>query len=161
MIITIGIDPGSVKTGYGVVQQKSPNQVTHIDNGVITTSAKSQFPSRLLKIHQGLREVIEKYNPGELAVEDIFYAKNVKSALKLGHVRGVIMLTAMQLGLTVAEYTPTQIKQAVTGYGRADKVQVQRMVKTILNLPEIAPKDASDALAVALCHIFSRRFAEK
>ena len=161
MIITIGIDPGSVATGYGVVQQKSPNQVTHIDNGVITTSAKAQFPGRLLKIHQKLKEVIEKHNPQELAVEDIFYAKNVKSALKLGHVRGVIMLTAMQLGLTVAEYTPTQIKQAVTGYGRADKVQVQRMVKTILNLPEVAPRDASDALAVALCHIFSRRFVEK
>jgi crossover junction endodeoxyribonuclease RuvC len=156
-MIILGIDPGSAVTGFGLVQQKYPNKIIHIDNGNISTSKKASFPDRLLTIHQALVEVIEKHRPQEVALENIFYAKNVRSALMLGHVRGVVMLTAMQYELPLFEYAPTQVKQAVAGYGRADKRQVQRMVKVLLNLPQEAPSDASDALAVAICHNFSRR----
>ncbi len=160
-MITLGIDPGSAITGYGLVRRQAPNKIVHIDNGVISTSAKADFPKRLLTIHKRLVEVIEKHRPDEVAIEDIFFAKNVKSALKLGHVRGVIMLTAMQKELPVSEYTPTQVKQAVAGYGRADKAQVQQMIKRLLNLSGTIPADASDALAVALCHNFTQRFSDK
>ena len=156
-MIIIGIDPGSAATGYGLLQIKSAGKIVHIANGTITTSSKESFSKRLLTIHQKLREQLEIYQPAELAVEDIFYAKNVKSALKLGHVRGVVMLTAMQQQIPVFEYTPTQIKQAVTGYGRAEKIQVQRMLKTLLKIEKISSADASDALAVAICHSFSRK----
>jgi len=123
----------------------------HIDNGAVITSPKAPLGERLLKIHEALREVIARYEPETVAMETVFVSKNVSSALKLGHARGVAMLAASQSGLDVHEYAPTEVKKAVVGTGRAEKKQVQEMVRIILGLPEIAQEDASDALAVAIC----------
>lgn len=146
----MGIDPGSRITGYGVVE-KSGSSVKHIDNGAVITSPKMPLGERLLRIHEGLSEVIARYEPETVAMETVFVSKNVSSALKLGHARGVAMLAASQNGLEVHEYAPTEVKKAVVGTGRAEKKQVQEMVRMILGLPEIAQEDASDALAVAIC----------
>lgn len=150
----LGIDPGSRATGYGLVLCEG-NRLQHIDNGVIRPPEKAELPARLLHIQQELAKVIARYAPECAAVEQVFVAHNVQSALKLGQARGVALLAAAQAGLEVAEYTPMQIKSAVVGYGRAAKGQVQQMVRALLNLPEIAQEDASDALAVAICHAHS------
>jgi len=150
----LGIDPGSRATGYGLVLCEG-NRLHHIDNGVIRPPEKADLATRLLYIQQGLAAVIDRYTPECAAVEQVFVAHNVQSALKLGQARGVALLSAAQAGLEVAEYTPMQVKSAVVGYGRAAKGQVQQMVKALLNLPEIAQEDASDALAVAICHAHS------
>ncbi len=147
----LGIDPGSRATGYGLIRLDG-NRLQHIDNGVIRPPEKADLAQRLLHIHQGLQAVINQYAPDCSAIEQIFMAKNAQSALKLGQARGVAMLAAAAAGLDVAEYSPLQIKSAVVGYGRASKSQVQQMVKALLNLPEIAQEDASDALAIAICH---------
>lgn len=147
----LGIDPGSRATGYGLIELVG-NRLQHIDNGVIRPPAKVDFAQRLLHIHQELQVVIRQYAPDCSAIEQVFMANNAQSALKLGHARGVAMLAAASAKLDVAEYSPLQIKSAVVGYGRASKAQVQQMVKALLKLPEIAQEDASDALAVAICH---------
>lgn len=147
----LGIDPGSRITGYGVVS-KEGNRLIHIDNGAIFTDAAADFPGRLKRIFDGVRAVIEQYQPDAVAVEDIFFATNVQSALKLGQARGAAIVAGVASGLPVYEYTALQVKQAVVGHGRAAKEQVQQMIKVLLNLPEIAQADASDALAVAVCH---------
>lgn len=147
----LGIDPGSRATGYGLIRLEG-NRLHHIDNGVIRPHEKAGLAHRLLHIHQQLQIVISQYAPDCSAVEQIFMAKNAQSALKLGHARGVAILAAASAELEVAEYTPLQVKSAVVGYGRASKSQVQQMVKALLKLPEIAQEDASDALAVAICH---------
>lgn len=151
-MITLGIDPGTRVMGYGVVEAIG-SRLKHIENGAIFTKTDVHLSVRLKQIYDGLAEIIEKYRPDVLSIEDIFYAKNVKSALKLGHARGVAMLAGANAGLEVFEYTPTAIKSAVVGFGRADKVQVQQMVKILLNLPEPPQADAADALAAAICHI--------
>lgn len=151
----LGIDPGTIKTGYGLIEESHKKLLT-IDFGAIYTHQKDPFPSRLLEIKRGLEQVIEHHRPEVVALEDVFFAKNVKSTLKLGHARGVVMVTAMEAGLKVVEYTPLEIKQAVVGYGRADKQQIQQMVKVLLGLRDVPyPEDAADALAVAICHIHS------
>jgi crossover junction endodeoxyribonuclease RuvC len=150
----LGIDPGSRVTGYGIVE-KQGNRLIHIDNGAIFTDTAVDFPGRLKQIFDGLSEVIAQYHPDGAAVENIFFATNAQSALKLGQARGAAIVAAVHCGLPVAEYSALQVKQAVVGQGRAEKSQVQKMLKALLGLPEIAQADASDALAVAICHINS------
>ena len=148
----IGIDPGTRRMGYGIVES-SGSRLIHIDNGAIITSPGDPLPARLKGIYDGITEVIEEYKPDVVSIEDIFYSKNVKSAMKLGHARGVGMLAGANKGLGIFEYTPTAIKSAVVGFGRAEKAQIQQMVKILLNLPEVPQEDAADALAAAICHI--------
>jgi crossover junction endodeoxyribonuclease RuvC len=150
----LGIDPGSRITGYGIVDQNG-NKLVHVDNGAIFTDKSPDFAGRLKKIFDGLSEVIEQYRPDEVAIENIFFSTNVQSALKLGQARGAAIVAAVHAGLPVAEYSALQVKQAVVGQGRAEKGQVQKMLKALLGLPETAQADASDALAVAVCHINS------
>lgn len=147
----LGIDPGSRITGYGLIE-KVGNRLVHVDNGAIFTDAANDFPLRLQRIYRGLTEIIETSRPDAVAVEQIFFAKNVQSALKLGQARGAAIVAGVNAGLPVYEYTALQVKQAVVGHGKAAKEQVQKMLKALLNLPEVAQEDASDALAVAVCH---------
>lgn len=150
----LGIDPGSNTTGYGILEE-SGGVIRHIDNGNISPVTKSPFHKRLAEIFEGLAGIIEAHRPDAVAIENVFVAKNARSSLLLGHARGVAMLAASRAGLDIEEYTPSQVKIAITGSGRADKAQIQSMVRAILKLPEIACEDASDALAVAICHLNS------
>lgn len=153
-MIILGIDPGSRKTGYGIIS-KQGNRLIHVDNGAIFTRSAKDFPQRLEQIFTGLSAIIAEFRPDAVAVENVFLAKNAQSALKLGQARGAAIVAAVNVGLPVHEYTAMQVKQAVVGTGRAEKAQVQQMIKALLNLPEIAQEDASDALAVAICHAHS------
>jgi crossover junction endodeoxyribonuclease RuvC len=151
----MGIDPGSLCTGYGIVEETG-GRLTSVHFGSIASKAKSPFEQRLKSIYDGLASMIEEFQPDAIAVEDIFFAANAKSTIKLGQTRGVALLAAAQAEITLAEYTPLEVKQSVVGYGRADKRQVRDMVTAILKLqqkPE--PLDVSDALAVAICHLHS------
>lgn len=149
----LGVDPGSETTGYGVVESDG-RSFKLIEYAGIRAPARFSFAERLLIITQKLEEVIERLRPRVCAVEETFYAVNVKSALKLGHVRGAVLVAAARAGLEIAEYSPLEIKSALVGYGRAEKHQVQEMVRLILGLKEPpAPLDASDALAAAICYI--------
>jgi crossover junction endodeoxyribonuclease RuvC len=149
----LGVDCGSLSTGYGIVENDG-RQHRLLTYGAIRMAAREEFSRRLLKIHDTLQKLIEEYHPHEVAVEDQFYFTNFKSVLKLGQVKGVVLLAAARAGLPVTEYSPLEIKSAVTGYGRAEKGQVQVMVKTLLGMSEFPqPHDAADALAIALCHL--------
>ena len=149
--IILGIDPGIADTGFGVVFREGHN-LTCRDYGSIKTRAKMELSERLFIIHNELGKIIKKYRPDLIAVEELFFCKNVKTALVVGQARGVILLTARQHNAPITEFTPLQVKQAVSSYGAADKMQVQKMVKLILNLDEIPkPDDAADALAIAIC----------
>ena len=151
-----GIDPGSERTGYGCVETDGSRHRI-ITCGAITSAASVSFPERLLAIHAGLSALLADCRPECVAIESLFFAINVRSALKLGHARGVAMLAAVEAGLPVVEYTPAEIKRAVVGYGRAEKHQVQQMVTLILGLTTLpTPYDASDALAIAICHSHSQ-----
>jgi crossover junction endodeoxyribonuclease RuvC len=150
----LGIDPGSRITGYGLVEQQG-SRLLHIDNGALFTDKASDFPGRLKLIFEGITAVIADYSPDAVAVEDVFFSTNVRSALKLGQARGAAIAAAVHAGLPVFEYTALQVKKAVVGEGKAAKEQVQRMLVALLHLPEVAQADASDALAVAICHINS------
>lgn len=148
----LGIDPGSETLGWGVVEG-SGTKYSALDFGVVRSSAKQAFSKRLKNIYGGIEAVIETHRPDALSIEEAFYSVNVGVALKLGMVRGVILLLAEQKGLEIAEYSPRLIKQTVVGYGNADKVQVQEMVKLLLRLKSVPqPHDAADALAIAICH---------
>jgi crossover junction endodeoxyribonuclease RuvC len=148
----LGIDPGSETLGWGVVEG-SGLKYSLVDFGTVTSSAKHAFSKRLLKVYTGVEAVIDKYSPDILAVEDTFYAVNVGVALKLGQVRGTMLLLAEQRGLEIAEYSPRLIKQTVVGYGAAEKHQVQEMVRMLLRMKTApTPHDAADALAIAICH---------
>ncbi|MBA3297953.1 MAG: crossover junction endodeoxyribonuclease RuvC [Acidobacteria bacterium] len=148
-----GIDPGSERTGYGCVE-RSGSRHHLVLCGFLAAPASATFPEKLKHIHAGLEALLDECRPDCVAVENIFYAKNVRSALKLGHARGVALLAAAEAGLCVFEYAPTEIKRAVVGYGRAEKPQVQQMVKLLLGLGTVpAPHDVADALAVAICHL--------
>ncbi len=147
-----GIDPGSERTGYGCVDSDGSRHVLVVC-GAIATRSCAAFPDKLTAIHHELTALLAAYRPSAVAIENVFHAANVRSALKLGHARGVAMLAAAESGAPIAEYTPAEIKRAVVGYGRAEKHQVQEMVRLLLGLraaPE--PNDAADALAVAICH---------
>ncbi len=156
----LGIDPGSRITGYGLVEQ-SGSRLVHVDNGAIFTDRALDFPSRLRIIFEGISRVVAEYGPDAVAIEDVYVSENVRSALKLGQARGAAIAAAVHAGLPVAEYTASQIKQAVVGQGRAGKEQVQGMVRILLGLPEVAQADASDALAVAICHLNSHSLRQK
>lgn len=156
----LGIDPGSRITGYGFVEQQG-SRLVHVDNGAIFTDKATDFPDRLRLIFEGLSRVIAEYRPDEVAIEDVYVSENVRTALKLGQARGAAIAAAVHAGLPVAEYTASQVKQAVVGQGRAGKDQVQKMVKALLALPELAQADASDALAVAVCHINSHSLQQQ
>jgi crossover junction endodeoxyribonuclease RuvC len=150
-----GIDPGSQRTGYGCVDTDG-RQHRLVTCGAIALSVRTPFPERLATIHAQLVRLIAESQPDCVALENLFHAANIRSALKLGHARGVAMLAAVEAGIPVFEYTPAEIKSAVVGYGRAEKHQVQHMVKMLLGLPAPpAPHDAADALAVAICHVHS------
>lgn len=149
----IGIDPGLALMGYGVVESDG-YRFHMIDCGVIETAAHTDEPERLLQLWKGLNALLEKYKPDAVSVEELFFNKNVKTAISVGQARGVALLAVKNCGIPLFEYTPLQAKQAVVGYGRAEKKQIQMMVKTILGLPECPkPDDAADALAIAITHI--------
>jgi crossover junction endodeoxyribonuclease RuvC len=149
----LGIDPGSARTGYGCVETHGTRHRLVICGAVSTRGALS-LVDRLLTIHREITRLIDECRPEWVAVENVFAAVNTRSALTLGHVRGVAMLAAAEAGVQVAEYTPSEVKRAVVGYGRAEKHQVQQMVKLLLDLPAVpAPHDVADALAVAICHV--------
>jgi crossover junction endodeoxyribonuclease RuvC len=153
----LGIDPGTATTGYGVVEEVN-GDLKPLVFGVIRTPADQPLPVRLQLIYQALKELAAEWVPTAAAVEELFFSRNVRTAMSVGQARGVTLLALADIGLDVAEYTPLAIKQAVTGYGNADKAQVQEMVRLLLGLAEAPrPDDAADALAVAICHLHSAR----
>lgn len=148
----LGIDPGTVVTGYGVVDDVN-SKLSHVAHGTIEARKKDSFPDKLKLIFDGLNKVIEEYKPDYIALEEAFYGKNVKSAIKIGEARGIAILCAASANIQLAEYAPTVVKRAVVGVGSAQKVQVSEMVKIVLALSEVPEKfDSSDALAIAICH---------
>lgn len=156
----LGVDPGSAHTGYGCIEP-SGSSYRVLTCGVLSPPVSGTFPEKLLAVYAGLATLVREYEPVVVAIEDLFYARNARSALKLGHVRGVAMLAASEAGLPVAEYSPTEVKRAVVGYGRAEKKQVQSMVMLLLGLATPPSRfDVSDALAVAICHAHSIRPAD-
>ena len=149
----LGIDPGTAITGYAVVDENR-GRLSLVAMGVITTPAKTPLPSRLQTIHNSLQELIATHVPDRAAVEELFFSRNARTAMSVGHARGVTLLALADADLPIAEYTPMQIKQAVTGYGNAGKHQVQEMVRMLLNLSDVPkPDDAADAAAVAICYL--------
>jgi crossover junction endodeoxyribonuclease RuvC len=156
-MLVLGVDPGSRVTGYGLVK-KDHDRLICIDSGRIRLSGKTDFYERIYRIFQDMIEIMTHYRPREMAIEDLFYAKNIKSSLKLGHARGAVLIAAVQCGVRIFEYAPLQIKKSVVGYGAATKEQVRSMVKTILVLGDLPHLDTSDALAAAICHLNWARF---
>lgn len=157
-MIILGIDPGIAITGYGVIEYKSGKFLV-LDYGAVTTGSKLPLPLRLKAIFLDLSGIIDKYRPDAMAIEELFFNNNAKTAFAVGQGRGVSVLAAANKGIEVFEYTPLQVKQATTGYGRAAKIQVQQMVKSILCLNAIPkPDDVADALAIAICHAHSYNF---
>ena len=158
-MLVLGIDPGTAITGYGLVREDGAG-LTLVDYGVITTAAGQPLPERLQAIYGGLADVARRHEPEEAAVEELFFSRNARTALSVGHARGVTLLALADAGLPIHEYKPLEIKQAITGYGGAGKQQVQEMVRLLLNLDHVPqPDDAADAVAVAVCHIHSARMA--
>lgn len=160
-MIILGVDPGTAITGYGVIEH-SGNRFSLLEYGIVSSSKDMAVAERLQVIFDGINRIIEKYKPEHFVIEELFFNKNTKTALAVGQARGVIILAACLNGLPIFEYTPLQVKQAVVGYGRAEKQQVQFMVKAIMNLSEIPkPDDAADALAIGICHANSFRIINK
>ena len=156
-MIVLGIDPGTASTGWGAVEQEG-NRLRSLGHGCIVTSAKAETHLRLRQIYDESLGLLQRFAPDAVAIEELFVNVNVKTALAVGHARGVIILAASRHEISPAEYTPLAIKQAVTGYGRASKVQVQEMTKVLLGLPKIPqPDHAADALAVAICHLHTAK----
>ena len=148
----LGIDPGYAIVGYGIVDY-AKNRFATVGYGAVTTKAKTPFETRLADIYNDMLSIIDKYNPDELAIEKLYFNTNTTTAIDVAQARGVIVLAAHQKGLKISEYTPLQVKQAVTGYGRAEKHQVMEMIKRILSLKSVPkPDDTADALALAICH---------
>jgi len=152
----LGIDPGSRVTGWGVIEANGRKTV-HVDNGGIAPKQGLPFAKKLKFIYEGILDLIEQYKPDVAAIEDVFVAKNVRSSLILGHARGTAMVAVSSADIEILEYTPTEVKKAIVGTGRASKEQIQKMVQVLLSLPESAFEDASDALAVAICHLNSSK----
>jgi crossover junction endodeoxyribonuclease RuvC len=154
-VLILGVDPGTAITGYGLVSYTG-NHLKKVNFGAIRTGSELSLTHRLQHIYLELLKIIQEYKPDGIAIEELFFNKNVRTALAVGHARGVILLAAANTGYEVAEYTPLQVKMAVTGYGRAEKMQIQEMVRVLLCLNEIPkPDDAADALAIAICHAHS------
>jgi crossover junction endodeoxyribonuclease RuvC len=177
-MLVLGLDPGLAITGYGLVREaasnsgsrgilasnqatpmaRSPGDLSLVEYGTVTTPAGQPLPDRLLSIHEELRALIDKHRPDVVAVEEMFFGRNVTTAMIVGQARGVAILAAARAGLPVREYKPTAVKQAVTGYGKASKSQMQEMVRLLLNLEDVPkPDDAADAVAVAICHVYAAR----
>ena len=160
-MIILGIDPGLATLGYGVIEKDARGNSKAVDYGVILTPKEEALPVRLALLEQGLTKVLEKYRPDEIAIEELFFSKNITTGIAVAHARGVTLLTCAKHSGRLYEYTPMQIKQALTGYGKADKQQMQSVVTSLLKLKSVPkPDDAADALAVALCHAFTSRFGE-
>jgi crossover junction endodeoxyribonuclease RuvC len=157
----LGVDPGTAATGYGVVVRRDGGAASLVECGVIRTGARQPLAHRLLEIYEGIGNVLERHAPDVVAVEGVFFGKNVRTTVLLGHARGAILVAAARAGLEVAEYSPAEIKNAVVGTGGATKEQVQFMVKKLLRLKEVpAPSDAADGVAVALCHMNTARLKD-
>ncbi len=155
-MLVLGIDPGTATTGYGLVREHQDGSLAAVAFGVIRTAAKTAMPERLAQLHLELSRILDEHRPRSAAVEQLFFQRNVKTAISVAQGRGVAILALAQHGLEVGEYTPNEVKQAIAGYGGADKAQVQNMVRALLGLEAIPrPDDAADALAVAICHIHS------
>ncbi len=158
MALVLGIDPGTAITGFGLVHEAA-GRLEALDYGVIRTAAKTPLPERLQQIYHALGELIAAHRPEAAGVEKVFFSANAKTAMSVGHARGVVLLALAEAGLSIAEYAPNEIKQALVGYGGADKYQMQQMVTALLELSEPPrPDDAADALAVAICHINTSHF---
>lgn len=160
-MIILGIDPGIATLGFGVIE-KDGRGISHaIDYGVVKTPKEESLPVRLAMLEEGVDKILQKYQPDEVAMEELFFSKNITTGIAVAHARGVALLTCVKRCGKLYEYTPMQIKQALTGYGKADKKQMQLVVTSLLKLKEIPkPDDAADALAIALCHAFTNRFGE-
>jgi crossover junction endodeoxyribonuclease RuvC len=157
-MLVIGIDPGTATTGYGLVQESEDGSLSAVDFGVIVTPAEMPMPERLLALYRRIKEIILLHHPQSGAVEKLFFQRNVRTALSVGQGRGVVLVALAEAEIPVMEYTPLEVKQAIAGYGGADKNQVQQMVRALLGLAEVPqPDDAADALAVAICHLHSAR----
>ena len=157
-MVVLGIDPGTANLGWGIIKRTEGEAYKVGAYGCIRTDRSNLFSRRLEEIHKKLSRVVKKYQPDIAAIEQLFFAKNVKTAISVGEARGVAILVAAEANLHVAEYTPLQVKQSLVGYGRAEKKQMQKMLKVLLGLKDIPkPDDAADALAVALCHLNSQR----
>jgi crossover junction endodeoxyribonuclease RuvC len=159
-VLVLGIDPGTATLGYGLVA--GDDELTVVDFGALRTPASTPMPRRLLQLHHALTDLIQRYHPEAMAVEQLFHARNTTTSISVGQARGVVLLAAAESDLPVAEYSPMQVKQAVVGYGGADKHQMQAMVRMLLQLEATPqPDDAADALAVAICHLHTARFAAR
>ena len=160
-MIILGIDPGIATLGFGVVEKDERGVCRAIDYGVVKTPKDESLPVRLAMLEEGVSKVLEKFKPDEVAMEELFFSKNITTGIAVAHARGVALLACVKQCGKLYEYTPMQIKQALTGYGKADKKQMQLVVTSMLKLKEIPkPDDAADALAIALCHAFTNRFGE-
>ena len=160
-MIILGLDPGLATMGYGVIEkQKNDNNVA-LDYGVVLTPKNESLPVRLAMLEEGVNKILNEYKPDEIAVEELFFVKNITTGIPVAHARGVMLLTCIKYCGKLYEYTPNQIKMSLTGYGRADKLQMQQVVTSLLHLSKIPrPDDAADALAVALCHAHTSRFGK-
>ena len=160
-MIILGIDPGIATLGYGVIEKDERGNFRAVDYGVVVTPKNESLPVRLAMLEEGISKILEKYRPDEVAMEELFFSKNITTGIAVAHARGVALLTCVKECGKLYEYTPMQVKQALTGYGKADKKQIQTMVTSLLNLEKTPkPDDAADALAIALCHGFTGRFGE-
>lgn len=160
-MIILGIDPGIATLGFGVIEKDERGNCRAVDCGVVTTPKEEGLPVRLAMLEEGLQKILAKFNPDEIAMEELFFSKNITTGIAVAHARGVALLTCVKHCGKLYEYTPMQIKQALTGYGKADKKQIQTVVASLLKLKSIPkPDDAADALGVALCHAFTSRFGE-
>jgi len=153
----LGIDPGSINCGYGLIRYPKTPKLQYISSGRIVLPASKPLHARLKELYISLADVIAEYKPDEIVIEKIFFAKGTKTALSLGHTRGVVLLAASLTGLSIYEYSALEVKKAVVGYGRADKNQVQKMVREILNIKHSLSPDSADALALAICHANSKQ----
>lgn len=158
-MLVLGIDPGTATTGYGLVREQDDGTLTALTYGVFTTKANTPMPERLLDLYQQITDFVQIYHPTEAAIEELFFGKNVTTGIKVAQARGVLLLALAQAGLPIAEYKPNSVKTAITGYGGADKYQMQIMVAQLLNLDAPPkPDDAADGLALALTHLQTTRF---
>ena len=160
-MIILGLDPGLATMGYGVIEKQKNDNVIAVDYGVVLTPKDESLPVRLAMLEEGINNILNKFKPEEIAVEELFFSKNITTGIPVAHARGVMLLTCIKYCGRLYEYTPNQIKQSLTGYGKADKIQMQHVVTSLLHLSKIPrPDDAADALAVALCHAHTSRFGK-
>lgn len=160
-MIILGLDPGLATMGYGVIEKQKNDNTVAVDYGVVLTPKEESLPVRLAMLEEGVNKILTKYKPDEIAVEELFFSKNITTGIPVAHARGVMLLTCIKYCGRLFEYTPNQIKQSLTGYGKADKIQMQHVVTSLLHLQKIPrPDDAADALAVALCHAHTSRFGK-